>query len=613
MGACWSSSSAAEDGRPLRITRRRGRSNSPSTKKSVRLTERRVHMLTTLSEVPDHIGLDIGGTLAKVVVASKRDGGDVGAAAEAFEGNADLTFTARVEGDGADDESAGATGSPGAAGPSGVAGAEQELRLQFSELRSEQLESYVHILRKLRLDRRDMSPDAAQRPLRKIVTAGGGGHKFAALFREALRVQLVPFREMQSVVDGLLFLSHYGPPDELFSVDSAGSDVTEQWPENLFPLLLVNMGSGVSVLQVDAEHHFTRVGGTACGGATFLGLSRLLTGESNFEALIELAARGDVSRVDKTVGDIYGPDGCSDIGMPAHLTAANFGKLATRTDEDGIELPQKDKPEPADMVKGVLHMVVQASVLQAKAHAGQIGAMDRVFFVGGFLHRNAIARALIADAMRLLGGHAYFCKHCDFLGAIGSLSESLHQDATTAAFCTRSPAAAARRARATPPATEPSASPFRSRTSPRRRSANGEVSLGWGNFKLNADTEGTLPLKTPTSPRTNLRYAVGAKGRRHVHAGGADESASHVWATKNQRGGLLAGELIEQQTGQQIEKDGLLSGIVIAESEGFAGEAMGTGTPMMTSTAGVGERNGEAPISPIITPISSPISPCKST
>ena len=73
MGACWSSSSAAEDGRPLRITRPRGRSNSPSTKKSVRLTERRVHMLTTLSEVPDHIGLDIGGTLVKIVLYQRRD------------------------------------------------------------------------------------------------------------------------------------------------------------------------------------------------------------------------------------------------------------------------------------------------------------------------------------------------------------------------------------------------------------------------------------------------------------------------------------------------------------------------------------------------------------
>ena len=58
---------------------------------------------------------------------------------------------------------------------------------------------------------------------RQIVAAGGGGHRFAPLFREALRVELVPFKEMQSIVDGLRFLSAYGPPDELFSVDAAGN------------------------------------------------------------------------------------------------------------------------------------------------------------------------------------------------------------------------------------------------------------------------------------------------------------------------------------------------------------------------------------------------------
>ena len=78
------------------------------------------------------------------------------------------------------------------------------------------------------------------------------------------------------------------------------------WPEHLFPLLLVNMGSGVSVVRVDGEDHFARVGGTACGGATFLGLARALTGLRDFHEMLSLAAQGDNRNVDKTVGDIYG-------------------------------------------------------------------------------------------------------------------------------------------------------------------------------------------------------------------------------------------------------------------------------------------------------------------
>ena len=95
------------------------------------------------------------------------------------------------------------------------------------------------------------------------------------------------------------------------------------------PFLLVNMGSGVSVLRVSGPEDFKRVGGTACGGATFLGLGRALVGCSDFDELMELASKGDESRVDKSVGDIYGESGCVDLGMPAKLTAASFGRLAT--------------------------------------------------------------------------------------------------------------------------------------------------------------------------------------------------------------------------------------------------------------------------------------------
>lgn len=53
--------------------------------------------------------------------------------------------------------------------------------------------------------------------------------------------------------------------------------------------------------QVDAEgggdSAFRRVGGTACGGATFLGLCRALTGETDFAALIAMAEKLRLLRV----------------------------------------------------------------------------------------------------------------------------------------------------------------------------------------------------------------------------------------------------------------------------------------------------------------------------
>eukprot|EP00913_Durusdinium_trenchii_P009392 g8827.t1 len=60
------------------------------------------------------------------------------------------------------------------------------------------------------------------------------------------------------------------------------------------------MGTGVSVLRVDSAQcgDFVRVGGTACGGGTFLGLARLLTSATSFEEALEMASWGDASNAE---------------------------------------------------------------------------------------------------------------------------------------------------------------------------------------------------------------------------------------------------------------------------------------------------------------------------
>ena len=67
--------------------------------------------------------------------------------------------------------------------------------------------------------------------------------------------------------------------------------------ETLFPYLLVNIGSGVSMLRVGGDGDFERVSGSSLGGGTFWGLCRLLTGCQNFDEMLELSARGDNAKV----------------------------------------------------------------------------------------------------------------------------------------------------------------------------------------------------------------------------------------------------------------------------------------------------------------------------
>ena len=79
-------------------------------------------------------------------------------------------------------------------------------------------------------------------------------------------------------------------------------------------------GPGVSVLKLDAsedgkEPYFTRLGGTATGGAAFLGLVRMMTRAKTYPDCLALAQKGDATRVNKLVSDIYGQDGCSNLGL----------------------------------------------------------------------------------------------------------------------------------------------------------------------------------------------------------------------------------------------------------------------------------------------------------
>ena len=76
--------------------------------------------------------------------------------------------------------------------------------------------------------------------------------------------------------------------------------------DDFFPFLLCNVGTGVSILHVVSERSYTRVSGTAVGGGTFLGLTRLLTRARRFQEALDVAASGDARRVDMLVDDIYG-------------------------------------------------------------------------------------------------------------------------------------------------------------------------------------------------------------------------------------------------------------------------------------------------------------------
>lgn len=111
--------------------------------------------------------------------------------------------------------------------------------------------------------------------------------------------------------------------------------------ESVYPFILVNIGSGVSILKVTAADKFERISGTSCGGGTLHGLLSVLTPAKSFDEMLELAMRGDNKNVDMLVGDIYGSD-YSRIGLKSSTIASSFGKVSRNADADN---------DPADMAR----------------------------------------------------------------------------------------------------------------------------------------------------------------------------------------------------------------------------------------------------------------------
>ena len=129
-----------------------------------------------------------------------------------------------------------------------------------------------------------------------------------------------------SLIRGVHHICQYFPNECYYWEMPALSDTAKKTPYPSFapdpyPYILVNIGSGVSILLVSSPQEFKRIGGTSVGGGTFCGLCSLLTGTESFDEAISLAENGDNTKVDKLVRDIYGSD-YNKMGLTGNVVAS---------------------------------------------------------------------------------------------------------------------------------------------------------------------------------------------------------------------------------------------------------------------------------------------------
>ncbi|RMD44712.1 hypothetical protein DV735_g330, partial [Chaetothyriales sp. CBS 134920] len=347
--------------------------------------ERKDIRLPNHTDVVSHVAVDIGGSLAKLVYFSREPGSADGG------------------------------------------------RLNFLTFETERIDLCIEFIQELKQSQAQLNGPSP--PQLSVMATGGGAYKFYERMRDTLHVNVVREDEMACLIMGLdFFITEI--PREVFTYSEEEPMQFAEARADIYPYLLVNIGSGVSMIKVSGPQDFVRVGGTHLGGGTFWGILSLLTGARSFDEMLSMAERGDNSGVDMLVGDIYGSD-YSKIGLKSTAIASSFGKvfrmkrLAERCAEDGEGLSNGDGDSDdhtlsgfkvEDMARSLLYAISnnigQIAYLQSEKHN-----LQHIYFGGSFICGHPQVMNTLSYGIKFWSKgekQAYFLRHEGYLGAVGA-------------------------------------------------------------------------------------------------------------------------------------------------------------------------------------------------
>lgn len=248
-----------------------------------------------------------------------------------------------------------------------------------------------------------------------LKATGGGSFKFGDDFREKLGVSLDKLDEMDSVVSGANFLLQ-NVPGAAFTHMNGKRNSIDISPDNLFPYLLVNIGSGVSILKVTGNRKFERVTGTHIGGGTMYGLAKLLTGCKSYDEFLQLSQKGDNFGLDLIVKDICGELVCQKQGLSTSTLASSFGKVIT-------SMKKLTDYRPEDLASTLLSAFTY-NIAQISFLVASLLGLKRVFFGGSYIRGHKSTMENISYALDFWSQsqmQAAFLQHEGYLGALGAL------------------------------------------------------------------------------------------------------------------------------------------------------------------------------------------------
>lgn len=361
-------------------------------------------------------------------------------------------------------------------------------RLNFIKFETSNIDNCISFLREL-IERSAAANGVSIQDMRKgvkLMATGGGAHLMYDLFEQELGIEVNKEDEMGCLITGLNFITLI--PDEVFWYSDelvaalhsplpqnpeARADaqalrssvplqhplprpspnpplyapVFDSHPSPKLPCLLVNIGSGVSIIKVDDFGKFERVSGTSLGGGTLWGLLSLLTDAESFDEMLELSEQGDNANVDMLVGDIYGSIGLNHLGLKSSTIASSFGKVfrkdpSSSAPRNAEERRKKFRSE--DICKSLLYAISNNIGQIAYMNAEKYN-LDRIYFGGCFIRGHQATISTLSYAIRFWSKgskRAFFLRHEGYLGAIGAWIKHVSQDPNASASNLRTAAQA---------------------------------------------------------------------------------------------------------------------------------------------------------------------------
>jgi type II pantothenate kinase len=175
--------------------------------------------------------------------------------------------------------------------------------------------------------------------------------------------------------------------------------------------LLVTIGTGTSIVLLGEKPD--HLGGSALGGAFFMGVLKLLYNETDYNSAVTAAIKGNRYHIDLKVGDIYHPEDDRVDHLFRQFTAASFGKINEFADTKSIKRE--------DLINSLICLIGE-NVGTLGIKMAELQEIENIVYCGGFLKENEVLKSLLRVLCLVNRKNPIFLNNSEYIGALGAIS-----------------------------------------------------------------------------------------------------------------------------------------------------------------------------------------------